>query len=52
MALGIYFAVQGMTPEKFTAVHEQLAAIGQANPPGRSFHAPRIGEIQLMMIPE
>jgi hypothetical protein len=39
MALGIYFAVQGMTAEKFAAVHEQLAAIGQANPPGRTFHA-------------
>jgi hypothetical protein len=39
MALGIYFAVQGMTAEKFAAVHEQLAAIGRANPPGRTFHA-------------
>lgn len=38
MALGVYFAVKGMTAEKFAAVHEQLAAIGQANPPGRSFH--------------
>jgi hypothetical protein len=39
MALGIYFAVQGMTAEKFAAVHEQLAAIDPANPPGRTFHA-------------
>ncbi len=39
MALGAYFAVQGMTAEKFAAVHEQLAAIGQTNPAGRSFHA-------------
>ena len=39
MALGTYFAVEGMTAEKFAAVHEQLAAIGQANPPGRTFHA-------------
>jgi hypothetical protein len=39
MAVGIYFAVGGMTPEKFTTVHEQLAAIGQANPPVRTFHA-------------
>lgn len=39
MALGIYFAVNGMTPEKFSAVHEQLAAIGQAEPEGRTFHA-------------
>jgi hypothetical protein len=39
MALGIYFAVGGMTAEKFAAVHEQLAAIGQADPPGRTLHA-------------
>ena len=39
MALAIYFPVQGMTAEKFAAVHQQLAAIGQENPPGRTFHA-------------
>jgi hypothetical protein len=39
MALAIYFPVQGMTAEKFAAVHEQLAAVGQADPPGRTFHA-------------
>lgn len=39
MALGIYFAVQGMTAEKFAKVHEQLDAIGLAQPPGRTFHA-------------
>ena len=39
MALGIYFAVQGMTAEKFSTVHERLEAIGQANPSGRTFHA-------------
>jgi hypothetical protein len=39
MALGMYFAVQGMTAEKFAAVHEQLSSIGQANPTGRTFHA-------------
>ncbi len=39
MAFGIYFAVQGMSAEKFAAVHQQLDAIGQANPPGRTFHA-------------
>jgi hypothetical protein len=39
MALGIYFPVQGMTPEKFADVHAQLREIGQDNPPGRTFHA-------------
>jgi hypothetical protein len=39
MAIGIYFAVQGMTAEKFSTVHERLDAIGQTNPPGRTFHA-------------
>lgn len=39
MTLGIYFAVGGMTAEKFATVHEQLAAIGQATPAGRTFHA-------------
>ncbi|MGI9022974.1 MAG: hypothetical protein ACR2HV_07050 [Acidimicrobiales bacterium] len=39
MALGVYFAVQGMTAEKLAVVHQQLEAIGQANPPGRTFHA-------------
>lgn len=39
MALGVYFAVNGMTAEKFADVHQQLAAIGQANPAGRTFHA-------------
>jgi hypothetical protein len=39
MAIGIYFDVGGMSPEKFAAVHRELDAIGQANPPGRSFHA-------------
>jgi hypothetical protein len=36
MALGIYFPVKGMTAEKFAAVHEQLTAVGQADPAG--FH--------------
>ena len=39
MALGIYFAVTGMTVEKYHKVLQQLAAIGQADPPGRTFHA-------------
>ncbi len=45
MALGVYFAVTGMTVEKFAAVHKQLAAIGLADPPGRTFHAGfRVGD--------
>ncbi len=45
MALGIYFAVEGMTPEKFATVHEQLKAAGQDTPPGRTFHAGfRVGD--------
>jgi len=32
-------AVEGMTAEKFAAVHEQLSNIGQANPTGRTLHA-------------
>jgi hypothetical protein len=39
MALGIYFPVKNMPAEKFAEVHRQLAAIGQDNPPGRTFHA-------------
>lgn len=39
MAYGIYFPVKNMTPEKFASVHEQLKAIGQEHPTGRTFHA-------------
>jgi len=39
MALGIYFAVQGMSADTFAAIHERLVAIGQSDPPGRTFHA-------------
>ena len=38
MALGIYFAVQNMSNEKFQSVHAALDAIGQAEPKGRTFH--------------
>jgi len=45
MAFGIYFATKNMTAEKFAALHEQLSAIDQASPPGRTFHAGfRVGE--------
>jgi hypothetical protein len=39
MAFGVYFAVQGMTAEKYHEVHDALAAAGQSEPAGRSFHA-------------
>lgn len=38
MALSIYFNLTGMTSEKYAAVHEELEAIGQGAPQGRSFH--------------
>jgi hypothetical protein len=39
MAHAIYFPVKNMSPDKFATVHEQLKAIGQDQPEGRSFHA-------------
>jgi hypothetical protein len=39
MAFGVYFEVQGMSPQKFADVHARLKEIGQDKPPGRSFHA-------------
>ena len=38
MAIGIYFAVQGMTPDKFDQVHARLREIGQEHPEGRTAH--------------
>lgn len=38
MALAIYYPVKNMPADKFREVHRRLDAIGQANPPGRSFH--------------
>lgn len=39
MAIGIYFAVQGMSPDAYDEVMQQLAAAGQGAPAGRSYHA-------------
>jgi hypothetical protein len=39
MAIGIYFAVQGMTPEVYDGVIQQLADAGQGAPAGRTYHA-------------
>jgi hypothetical protein len=39
MALGIYFAHEGFTPEKYSSAITQLEEAGQGSPKGRSFHA-------------
>ena len=38
MALGIYFPVQNMSPEKYDDVMRQLDDAGQSRPAGRSYH--------------
>jgi hypothetical protein len=38
MALGIYFAHVGFTPEKYSDVIKQLEAAGAGSPKGRTFH--------------
>jgi heme-degrading monooxygenase HmoA len=38
MAIGIYFPVEGMTPDKYQQVHARLSEAGQGNPEGRSSH--------------
>ena len=38
MALGIYFPVQGMTPDKYREAHAKLDEAGQGSPEGRSSH--------------
>jgi hypothetical protein len=39
MAIGIYFALAGMTAEKYDACIKQLNKAGAGHPAGRSFHA-------------
>jgi hypothetical protein len=39
MAIGIYFAVQGMSPDVYEDVIQQLADAGQGAPAGRTYHA-------------
>jgi len=39
MALGIYFALTGMTAEKYSECTVRLKQAGAAHPPGRSYHA-------------
>ena len=38
MAVGVYFAHEGFTPEKYKSAIEQLEAAGAGAPKGRSFH--------------
>ena len=38
MALGIYFAHVGFTPEKYDRAIKQLEAAGAGSPKGRTFH--------------
>jgi hypothetical protein len=38
MALGIYFAHTGFTPEKYDKAIKQLEAAGAGNPKGRTYH--------------
>ena len=44
MAIGIYFAVQGMSADKYDDVIKQLEDAGQGAPKGRSYHAAFEGE--------
>jgi hypothetical protein len=39
MAIGIYFALTGMTAEKYSECTKRLKQAGAAHPPGRSYHA-------------
>jgi hypothetical protein len=38
MAVGVYFAHEGFTTEKYKSAIEQLAAAGAGAPKGRSYH--------------
>ncbi len=38
MALGIYFAHEGFTPEKYSSAIKQLEAAGAGKPKGRTYH--------------
>jgi hypothetical protein len=39
MAIGIYFALSGMTTDKYTECIKRLRQAGAAHPSGRSYHA-------------
>lgn len=44
MAIGIYFAVQGMSSDNYDDVIKQLHDAGQGAPAGRGYHAAFEGE--------
>jgi hypothetical protein len=44
MAIGIYFALQGMSADKYDDVIKQLQDAGQGAPAGRTYHAAFEGE--------
>lgn len=44
MAIGIYFAVQAMSPDKYDDVIQKLQDAGQGAPAGRTYHAAFEGE--------
>lgn len=44
MAIGIYFAVQGMSPDAYDDVIQKLIDAGQGAPAGRTYHAAFDGE--------
>jgi hypothetical protein len=44
MAIGIYFAVQGMSPDKYDDVIQKLQDAGHGAPAGRTYHVAFEGE--------
>jgi hypothetical protein len=44
MAIGIYFAVQGMSPDKYDDVIRKLQEAGAGAPEGRTYHCAFEGE--------
>lgn len=50
MAICIYFAVQGMTAEKYEEALDRLEAAGQGAPAGRTYHVAFEGENGLHVV--
>jgi hypothetical protein len=38
MAISVYFSPQSMSGEQYDEVHRRLAAVGQGEPAGRTYH--------------
>jgi hypothetical protein len=49
MALGVYFAHEGMTPEKYAQALSKLEAAGAGAPKGRTYHVALESEGQLQI---